>query len=830
MPAFQARPLYLSTADASYEAQFAARLHWSSDTDTAIEQRVADILSAVKKDGDAAVLAFTQQFDGLNATSVADLELTQAELKAAFEGLPPIQRTALEQAAKRIRNYHQAQKRASGESWHYRDEDGTLLGQKVTPLDRVGIYVPGGKAAYPSSVLMNAIPAHVAGVEDIIMVVPTPRGEKNALVLAAAYVAGVSRAFTLGGAQAVGALAYGTATVPKVDKITGPGNAYVASAKKRVFGTVGIDMIAGPSEILVLADGSTPAEWVAMDLFSQAEHDELAQSILLCPDAAYIAEVQAAIDRLLNDMPRAAIIAKSLNDRGALILTRSMEEACAISNRIAPEHLEVSSAEPHRWEPLLKHAGALFLGAFTSESLGDYCAGPNHVLPTSGTARFSSPLGVMDFQKRSSLIEVSEQGAQVLGQIASVLGHGEGLQAHARAAEMRLRKSKSLDMAVSSVANGLDVVRPEIRALHAYVVQDAAGFVKLDAMENPFSLPLELQQKLGERLAPLALNRYPGPRVNDLKKALLQSVQEDTPLPAGYDLVLGNGSDELIAMLSMACARPGAAALAPEPGFVMYGMSSKLAGLRYVGVPLTADFELDADAMLTAIEAHRPALVYLAYPNNPSANLWSADVIRRVIQATAAIGGWVVMDEAYQPFASHTWLTEIKAHPSANARVLLMRTLSKFGLAGVRLGYLIGPAALVCEIDKVRPPYNVSVLNTEAALFALEHAPVFAQQAKTLRHERDALVAALQALPGVKVWPSQANMVLVRVPHATKIFEAMKAQGVLIKNVSKMHPLLDQCLRLTVGTPEENRAQIAALNAALKTALKTALNGGSSLA
>jgi histidinol-phosphate aminotransferase len=258
----------------------------------------------------------------------------------------------------------------------------------------------------------------------------------------------------------------------------------------------------------------------------------------------------------------------------------------------------------------------------------------------------------------------------------------------------------------------------------------------------------------------------------------------------------------------------------------MYGMSSKLAGLRYVGVPLTADFELDADAMLTAIEAHRPALVYLAYPNNPSANLWSADVIRRVIQATAAIGGWVVMDEAYQPFASHTWLTEIKAHPSANARVLLMRTLSKFGLAGVRLGYLIGPAALVCEIDKVRPPYNVSVLNTEAALFALEHAPVFAQQAKTLRHERDALVAALQALPGVKVWPSQANMVLVRVPHATKIFEAMKAQGVLIKNVSKMHPLLDQCLRLTVGTPEENRAQIAALNAALK----TALNGASSLA
>ena len=436
-----AAPIRLSTAAATFEADFAARLHWSADTDAAIEQRVADILADVQQRGDAAVLEYTARFDGLSAPGMAALELTQVELKAAFDAIPTVQRAALQAAAARVRKYHEAQKKASGESWSYRDEDGTLLGQKVTPLDRVGIYVPGGKAAYPSSVLMNAIPAHVAGVGEIIMVVPTPRGEKNALVLAAAYVAGVTRAFTIGGAQAVAALAYGTATVPKVDKITGPGNAYVASAKKRVFGTVGIDMIAGPSEILVLADGSTPADWVAMDLFSQAEHDELAQSILLCPDAAYIDAVQAAIDRLLPTMPRAEIIAKSLTGRGALIHTRSMEEACAISNRIAPEHLEVSSRDPHRWEPLLRHAGAIFLGAYTSESLGDYCAGPNHVLPTSGTARFSSPLGVYDFQKRSSLIEVSEAGAQTLGQIASVLAHGEGLQAHARAAELRLRPS-----------------------------------------------------------------------------------------------------------------------------------------------------------------------------------------------------------------------------------------------------------------------------------------------------------------------------------------------------------------------------------------------------
>jgi histidinol dehydrogenase len=444
-----ARPLRLSTAQADFETQFQQRLHWSADTDAAIEQRVADILADVKLRGDAAVLEYTARFDGLQADSMAALELTQAELKAAFESLPTAQKTALQDAAARVRSYHEAQKKACGESWQYRDADGSLLGQKVTPLDRVGIYVPGGKAAYPSSVLMNAIPAHVAGVQDIIMVVPTPakdrsganasRGEKNPLVLAAAYVAGVSRAFTIGGAQAVAALAYGTATVPAVDKITGPGNAYVAAAKRRVFGTVGIDMIAGPSEILVLADGTTPADWVAMDLFSQAEHDELAQSILLCPDAAYIDAVQAAIDRLLPEMPRQDIIRASLNGRGALIHTRSMAEACAISNRIAPEHLEVSSNEPHQWEPLLKHAGAIFLGAFTSESLGDYCAGPNHVLPTSGTARFSSPLGVYDFQKRSSLIEVSEAGAQVLGLTASVLAHGEGLQAHARAAEMRLK-------------------------------------------------------------------------------------------------------------------------------------------------------------------------------------------------------------------------------------------------------------------------------------------------------------------------------------------------------------------------------------------------------
>ncbi|WP_373278351.1 histidinol dehydrogenase [Andreprevotia chitinilytica] len=426
----------LDSSSSEFQAQLSALLAFETSQDPQVDQRVAAILADVKTRGDAAVVEYTNRFDGTNASSMADLELTQAELKAAFERLPAEQCDALSLAAERIRRYHERQKMVS---WSYEDEDGTLLGQQITALDRVGIYVPGGKAAYPSSVLMNAIPAHVAGVAEIIMVVPTPKGERNDLVLAAAYIAGVSRAFTVGGAQAVGALAYGTQTVPPVDKITGPGNAYVAAAKRAVFGVVGIDMVAGPSEILVLCDCSTDPDWVAIDLFSQAEHDEIAQAILLCPDAAYIDRVAASIEKLLPTQPRRAIIEASLKNRGALIKVADLDEACAISNQIAPEHLELQVAEPKDWVGKLKHAGAIFMGKFTSESLGDYCAGPNHVLPTARTARFASPLGVYDFQKRSSLIQVSEAGAQQLGKIAAVLAHGEGLTAHANAAEFRLK-------------------------------------------------------------------------------------------------------------------------------------------------------------------------------------------------------------------------------------------------------------------------------------------------------------------------------------------------------------------------------------------------------
>lgn len=426
----------LDARDPDFLATLDALLAFEGSADARIDQAVTEILRAVRTTGDAAVIEYTRRFDRLDAKSMADLELPKSELKAALDSLTVEQREALRIAADRVRIYHERQR---AESWDYVEADGTRLGQKVTPLDRVGLYVPGGRASYPSSVLMNAVPAKVAGVGELIMVVPTPNGEKNPLVLAAAAITGVDRVFTIGGAQAVAALAYGTQTLPQVDKIVGPGNAYVAEAKRRVFGTVGIDMVAGPSEVLIISDGSGHADWVAMDLFAQAEHDELAQSILLCTDPAFIDAVAASIERLLPSMPRRETIAASLANRGALIHVDSLEQACALANRIAPEHLELSLDEPEPWIDRIRHAGAIFVGHWSVEALGDYCAGPNHVLPTMRSARFSSPLGVYDFQKRTSIIQISEAGAQTLGRVASTLAHGEGLQAHARSAEMRLR-------------------------------------------------------------------------------------------------------------------------------------------------------------------------------------------------------------------------------------------------------------------------------------------------------------------------------------------------------------------------------------------------------
>ncbi|MCW8154819.1 histidinol dehydrogenase [Stutzerimonas stutzeri] len=426
----------LNAADADFARHLDHLLSWESVSDDGVNERVLEIIKAVRERGDAALVELTQRFDGLQVSSMADLILPRARLEQALERITAEQREALEIAAERVRSYHERQKQ---DSWTYTEADGTVLGQKVTPLDRAGLYVPGGKASYPSSVLMNAIPAKVAGVPEVVMVVPTPRGELNELVLAAACIAGVDRVFTIGGAQAVAALAYGTESVPPVDKIVGPGNIYVATAKRHVFGKVGIDMIAGPSEILVVCDGQTDPDWIAMDLFSQAEHDEDAQSILVSPDAEFLDRVAESISRLLPTLERADIARTSIEGRGALIQVADMQQAIEVANRIAPEHLELSVAEPEQWLPQIRHAGAIFMGRYTAEALGDYCAGPNHVLPTSGTARFSSPLGVYDFQKRSSIINCSAEGASTLGKVASVLARGESLTAHARSAEYRIK-------------------------------------------------------------------------------------------------------------------------------------------------------------------------------------------------------------------------------------------------------------------------------------------------------------------------------------------------------------------------------------------------------
>lgn len=812
----------LDTAEADFEARFKRLLHWSPEQDQGIEQAVSAILADVQARGDEALMDYTRRFDRLDVHEAAGLRLSQAELQAALDGLPALERQALERAAERIRRYHEHQRTSS---WMYTEADGTRLGQRVLPLDRVGLYVPGGKAAYPSSVLMNAIPAQVAGVKELVMVVPTPDGVRNPAVLAAACLAGIQEVYTIGGAQAVAALAHGTRSIRPVDKIVGPGNAYVAEAKRRVFGTVGIDMIAGPSEILVVSDGSVPADWVAVDLFSQAEHDEMAQAILISPDAAFLDAVAEAIARLLPGQPRRAVIGKSLADRGALIHVRSMQEAAELVNRVAPEHLELAVRDVDGLLADIRHAGAIFMGRWGCEALGDYCAGPSHVLPTMRTPRFSSPLGVYDFQKRSSLIEPSATGADHLAKVAATLARAEGLEAHAQSAEYRLggdaHQAAAGTVSPAQIAARVERhVRPDVQGMAGYHVADATDAIKLDAMENPWQLPGALQAELAQRLAALAINRYPS---GNTYTALKQAIARHDGLDGIDGLVLGNGSDELISLLCQLVAQPGATIMAPAPSFVMYEMGARLAGVGFVPVPLRPDFSLDREAMLQAIETHRPALVFLAYPNNPTGNLFDADDVRAILQAT---DGLVVLDEAYAPFAGGaSWLSQLQAWPN----LAVMRTCSKWGLAGARIGYLASAPAWAAQLDKIRPPYNISVLDAETACFAFQHHADFDQQTRALCAERQTLVQRLQAMQGPQglshVYPTAANFVLVRLAggqgegvgpsRATRVAAAMRAAGVLIKDASRMHPALAECLRLTVGAPEENEAMLQALAAAL---------------
>jgi histidinol dehydrogenase len=828
----------LDARDPGFDAVLTALTAFEAASDPAVVETVARIIADVRRRGDAAVLEYTRRFDRVSAAAIDDLRLAPSALEAALRSLAPERRAALEAAADRIRRFHERQRQPS---WTFTEEDGTRLGQRTTAIDRAGLYVPGGKAAYPSSVLMNAIPAQVAGVGARVMVVPTPEGERNPSVLAAARIAGIDEVWTIGGAQAVAALAFGTASITAVDKIVGPGNQWVAEAKRQVFGQVGIDLIAGPSEILVVADGSVPEDWVAMDLFAQAEHDEMAQAILVSPDGAYLDRVAAAIARLLEGQPRRAIIARSLADRGALIEVPDLATACTLVNRIAPEHLELAVADPAPLLERIRHAGAIFCGSHSSESLGDYCAGPSHVLPTMRTPRFSSPLGVYDFQKRSSLIDISAAGAARLGPIAATLARAESLEAHARSAEFRVpataRRIGDADHAAASAPTGLaetvaalarervrEIVRADVRAMSAYHVPPSTGLVKLDAMENPYGLPPDLSAELGRRLAGVAINRYPVPDYLGLK----QRLRERFGLPDGAGIVLGNGSDELIALATAIVARPGVTVLSPQPSFVMYAMSAQQYGLRHVGVPLEPDFGIDLDAMLAAIEAECPALIFLAWPNNPTGNAFDRAAVRAIVEHAP---GLVIVDEAYEPFAQASWVGEIASHPN----LAVLRTLSKWGIAGVRLGYLVADPAWTEALEKLRPPYNIGVLNEAAANFALDHADVFAGQAASIRDERTRLLDRLRAMatdPGSlveTVFPTEANFVLVRFSEraggaagpagpagpdpglGTTIARRLLEAGVLVKDAGRMHPLLANCLRLTVGTPDENRRLIEAL-------------------
>ncbi|MBS0327537.1 MAG: histidinol dehydrogenase [Proteobacteria bacterium] len=793
----------LDSSAADFDAALGQLVAFEAAQDPEVDRVVAAIIADVRRRGDAALVEYTARFDRHTVASAAGLAIGADAMHAAHDALPAPMREALAAAAHRIREFHEHQR---GGEFVLGDAEGSTLGQRVTPIDRTGIYVPGGKAAYPSSVLMNAIPAQVAGVREIVMAVPAPGGERNPLVLAAAHLAGVTQAFAIGGAQAIAALAYGTETIRPVDKICGPGNAYVAAAKRRVFGTVGIDMVAGASEVLVLADATANPDWVALDLFAQAEHDELAQALLVTPDAGLIERVAASAARLVAEMPRAAIIAASVAHRGALIRVRDLDEACAIANRIAPEHLELAVADPDALLPKIRHAGAIFLGHHACEAFGDYCAGPDHVLPTGRTARFSSPLGVHDFQKRSSILRINSATAGVLAGIASTLARGEGLVAHARSAEARAAKPVATPLGDDAVARdaaavAARTVRQDVLAMSAYAVPKAGSMIKLDANESPFALPDALRPALAAALAAIPLNRYPDGGADAVQGALRTTLG----LADATGLVLGNGSDELIQLITTMVARPGAVVLAPEPTFVMYAIYAKHAGVRYVGVPLDADLELDVGAMLAAIAREHPALVWLASPNNPTGTLFPRDSIERILRAAP---GLVVVDEAYCAYARESILGRAQRF----SNLLVLRTLSKTGMAGLRLGYAVGDRAWTRPLDALRSPYNLNALTQAAATVLLADPAPFAQQAAAVRAERARLAAALAALPGVRVFPSEANFVLVRVADAGATSTALREAGILVKNVHGAHPLLANCLRITVGTAAENDALIAALS------------------
>lgn len=803
---------FLDSENSFFDKNLDKLLAMPEEKQAMLESQVSKIIADVKHRGNQALLEYTAKFDRYNVKDPAALEvpLTDEEFGRRLKNFPGELYQVIESSATRIRSFHEKQKKQLGcFNWQYQENNGTCLGYRASALDRVGVYVPGGLAAYPSSVLMNAIPARVAGVQEIIMVVPMPDGQLNPAVLVAAKLAGVDRLFSVGGAQAIAALTFGTETIPAVDKIVGPGNAYVASAKRQVFGRVGIDMVAGPSEVLIICDEYANPEWVATDMCAQAEHDVSAQAIVLSPSLEKINSIRKKLIEIVPKFPRAAIISQALRERGALIKVADLDEACKFANRIAPEHLELNVKNPEALVEKIRHAGAIFVGEYSSESLGDYCAGPNHVLPTSTSARFSSGLGVDDFFKRSSFLQVSPIGAVQLGEIAGKLAEAEGLHAHAKSATSRvdylkhqkLNSAASFQQCSSSSTSVNDLsFRDDILSMKAYTVADSSGFIKLDAMENPFSLPRDLQLILAEKVASTSLNRYPSVNSPSLVERLRLSVGLDEQ----SSILFGNGSDELISLLCQATASRGNIVLTVSPTFVMYGIASKIAQQNFVSVPLLRsganNFTLDVDRLLDCVQEKSPSVIFLSNPNNPTGTLFDDTSIKRIVEG--AKSSLVVIDEAYFPFSKKTWLHLLPKYPN----LIILRTFSKLGLAGIRFGWMMAAKNIVDQVDKIRPPYNINSLTQTCVHFALDNISIFERQAEQINLEKKRVRDNLIDL-NLKVFESHANFLTVEFPShfdASKVYLDLYRAGILVKDISGHDPMLANCLRVTIGTQSEN--------------------------
>ena len=776
--------------------------------DAALMENVAAVIADVRRRGDAALVEYTARFDGVTLAP-AELRVDEGALRASAARVDADVLAALRAAIKNVRAFHEQERRAA---WQIETDDGSLVGQRFTPVERAGLYVPGGTAAYPSSVVMNVVPAQVAGVERIVVVTP-PRTLAATPVVAAALVElGVTEIYQVGGAQAVAALAYGTATVPRVDKITGPGNRYVAAAKKLVFGTVGIDSIAGPSEVVIVADDTARPAHVAADLLAQAEHGEDASAVLITPSERLASEVAREVAQQTETLPRRAVVAASLADFGAIIVVDDLDEACALVNELAPEHLELVTADDDAAAARVRHAGAIFFGAHTPEALGDYLAGPNHVLPTGGAARFSSALGVHDFLRHTTLLRYTRAGLERAAPMIAALARAEGLDAHARSALIRQEQSpkskvqsprsaverETLDFGLRTLDS---VIKPRVRALRAYTLAPDRAPIKLNQNENPFELPARIKAEVARRLQTRSWGRYP-----DFVPVALH---EKLAAFAGWTadgVLAGNGSNELIQATLMTAVEPGRRVLICEPTFALYRQVTTVLGGETLSVPLAPDLTFDVPALLAAVAAHDPDVTIICSPNNPTGCRLTEDDLRRLLAATR---GLVVIDEAYFEFAGGSVVPLLAAHP----HLVVFRTFSKaMGLAGLRVGYLLAAPALAREIAKAVLPYNLNFVSQTAAevaveLYDAELRPIVAR----IVAERGRVFAQLQSINGLTPVPSHANFMVVRsAVEPRRVCKELLARGILVRDVSS-YPMLKDYFRCNVGTPAENDALVAAL-------------------